>query len=95
MNKTLAIIKQVDLAKLQAEFQVKSSKVTGLSLNAETDLTVYGADDLTDGDVLAVVSAHVVPVKVNERARLKVDIDAEPQVTPQVKLLLKRIIDLR
>ena len=95
MDKTVIISKAVDLSKLDVEIKAKSAKVTGLSLNADTDLIVYGADDLTDGDVLAVVAAHVVPVKVNEQAKLKADIDAEPQVTPQVKLLLKRLIDLR
>ena len=94
MDKKIIISKLVDLGLLTAECKTKSAKVTGLSLNADTDLIVYGADDLTDADVLAVISAHVVPVKVDARAKLKADIDASP-LTPETKVILKRVIDIR
>ena len=94
MNRTIIINKLVDLAKLQVELQAKSAKVMGLGLNAETDLTIYGADDLTDVVIQQVVATHVVPVKVNERAKLKVDIDALP-LTPATKDILNQIVDLR
>ena len=94
MDKKIIINKSVDLGLLTAECKIKSAKVTGLSLNAGTDLIVYGADDLTDADVLAVVSAHVVPVKVDARAKLKNDIDASP-LTPATKDILNQLVDLR
>ena len=94
MDKTIIINKSVDLEALTNECKVKSAKVTGLSLNAETDLIVYGADDLTEADIQATVDAHVKPIHVSAKQKLKNDIDASP-LTPETKVILKRVIDIR
>ena len=95
MDKQVIISKSVDLSELDAELRTKSVKVTGLSLNAGTDLIVYGADDLTDADILATVDVHVKPVKIDPKQKFKDDVDAFNQITPEVKVLLKRLVDLR
>ena len=94
MDKSGIINKPVDLGQLDAEFRAKSSKVTGLSLNDGTQLTVYGADDLTDADITNAVSVHVPVPHISNKQKLKNDIDASP-LTPETKVILKRIIDLR
>ena len=94
MDKTIIISKLVDLGLLTAECKMKSAKVTGLSLNADTDLIVYGADDLTEADIQATVDAHVKPIHISAKQKLKNDIDASP-LTPETKVILKRVIDIR
>jgi len=95
MDKMIVISKLVDLGKLDAEIKTKSTKVTGLSLNADTELIVYGADDLTNADILATVDAHVKPVQIDPRQKFKADVDASNQITPEVKALLKQLVDIR
>ena len=92
MNKQMTISKAVDLNTLTAEFKVKSPRVTGLSLNAGTELTVYDADDITNGDAELVVTNHVKPVIVPMKEQLRLAIEAENQLTPGMKSLLKRIV---
>lgn len=95
MDLHVTISKEVDLAVLTKECKVASSLVTGLSLNAGTDLTVYGGDDLTEAQVLSIVDAHVKPIKISDKQQLKNDIDASPSFPPATKAILKRLIDVR
>ena len=94
MDKFVTISKSVDLGTLTAECKVQSNKVTGLSLNADTNLNIYGADDLTETQILALVDAHVKSIKVDLKQKFKDDVDASP-LTPDTKTLLKRLVDLR
>ena len=94
MDKTVIISKSVDLGELTAEFKAKSAKVTGLSLNADTDLIVHGADDLTDADIITTVNNHVKPIKIDPKQKFKDDVNAANQITPEIKTLLKRLVDL-
>ena len=93
MDKKIIISKLVDLGLLTAECKTKSAKVTGLSLNADTDLIVYGADDLTEVDIQATVDAHVKPAKVNKKAIFKSKVDSST-LTPETKALIKELVDL-
>ena len=96
MDRTGIINKPVDLDLLTTELKAKSAKVSGLSLNGDVTLTVYGADDLTDADITASVTAHVKPIKIDPKQVLKDDIDAASFTgTPQMKAILKRVVDLR
>ena len=92
MNKTLTINKPVDLEKLQAELRIKAPVITGLSLDADTNLIIHNADDLSENDIQAVVAAHIKPVVVPMKEQLRQAIESENQLTPSVKALLKRIV---
>ena len=93
MDKKIIISKLVDLGLLTAECKTKSAKVTGLSLNADTDLIVYGADDLSEQDILDIVDVHVKPPKVNKKTVFKSKVDASA-LTPEAKALIKELVDL-
>ena len=93
MDKTIVINKSVDLETLTNECKVKSAKGTGLSLNGDTDLIVYGADDLSEQDILDTVDVHVKPAKVNKKAIFKSKVDSST-LTPETKALIKELVDL-
>ena len=62
-KKVIIVKKQINFQDLADELRTLSSKVSGLSLFADTDLTVHGGDDLTEQQILDTVAAHTYKTK--------------------------------
>lgn len=68
MDKHITINKKINFQDLTDELKSISSKVSGLSLFADTDLTVHGADDLTEQQILDTVQFHIYKTKQDKMA---------------------------
>lgn len=93
MDLHVTISKPINLGKLTKELKAFSNQVTGLSLNADTDLTVHGADGLNEQDVMTLVSAHVMPPPRKTRQELKVQLENATGLV-EIKQAIKDLLDL-